>query len=258
MPLLRAAMYAKGVEIYCAPTADARATWLPSMRHIAQEGRCFVLSANQFARRKDYPADYPTEFGDDPQTIISRGGSCIIGPLGEVLAGPDFSGEAILTAEIDLHDIARARMDFDAVGHYARPDIFQLHRRRIQPHAGHVPQRAARPSHSTPRRGSPRRPRPVQPAAAIDPVRFRQKAQGKRKNSEPRTPTRPRPRAPSPQALCFRYEFFTTIFAPWSVKMSQPFTSTLVPALVVPVNVHSDTARLPATKWRGLFHRASV
>jgi len=126
MPLLRAAMYAKGIEIYCAPTADSRATWLPSMRHIAQEGRCFVLSANQFARRKDYPADYPTAFGDDPQTVISRGGSCIIGPLGEVLAGPDFSGETILTAAIDPYDIARARMDFDAVGHYARPDVFQL------------------------------------------------------------------------------------------------------------------------------------
>ena len=123
---LRAAMYAKDVEIYCAPTADARPTWMPSMRHSAQEGRCFVLSANQFARRKDYPLDYPTEFGDDPHTIISRGGRCIIGPLGEVLAGPDFSGETILTAEIDLNDIARARMDFDAVGHYARPDIFQL------------------------------------------------------------------------------------------------------------------------------------
>jgi nitrilase len=126
MPLLRASMYAKGTEIYCAPTADARATWLPSMRHIAQEGRCFVVSPNQFARRRDYPPDYRSEFGDDPQTIISRGGSCIIGPLGEVLAGPDFSGETILTAEIDLNDIARARMDFDAVGHYARPDIFQL------------------------------------------------------------------------------------------------------------------------------------
>ncbi|MEZ5288958.1 MAG: nitrilase-related carbon-nitrogen hydrolase [Vicinamibacterales bacterium] len=126
MPLLRAAMYAKGVEIYCAPTADARATWLPSMRHIAQEGRCFVLSANQFARRRDYPPDYASSFGDDPQTILSRGGSCIIGPLGEILAGPDFSGESILTAEIDLHDITRARMDFDAVGHYARPDVFQL------------------------------------------------------------------------------------------------------------------------------------
>jgi nitrilase len=90
------------------------------------EGRCFVLSANQFARRADYPANYPTAFGDDPATVISRGGSCIVGPLGDVLAGPDFNGETILTAEIDLADIARAKLDFDAVGHYARPDVFHL------------------------------------------------------------------------------------------------------------------------------------
>jgi nitrilase len=126
MPLLRAAMYAKGIEIYCAPTADGRDTWLPTMRHVAQEGRCFVLSANQFARRGDYPADYSTQYGDDPGTILSRGGSCVIGPLGEVLAGPDFDGETILTADLDRHDIARARLDFDAVGHYARPDVFRL------------------------------------------------------------------------------------------------------------------------------------
>jgi nitrilase len=126
MPLLRAAMYAKGVEIYCAPTADARDTWLPTMQHIALEGRCFVLSANQFARRRDYPDDYDTAFGHDPDTVLSRGGSCIIGPLGQVLAGPDFAGEAILTADIDLDDIARGRLDFDAVGHYARPDVFRL------------------------------------------------------------------------------------------------------------------------------------
>ena len=127
MPLLRAAMYAKGVEIYCAPTADARATWLPSMRHIAQEGRCFVLSANQFARRKDYPTDYQTEFGDDPQTVISRGGSCIVDPFGNFLAGPNTDGEAILVAEIDRAQIVRGKFDLDVVGHYARPDIFQLH-----------------------------------------------------------------------------------------------------------------------------------
>jgi len=126
MPLLRAAMYAKGVEIYCAPTADGRDTWLPTMQHIALEGRCFVLSANQFARRRDYPADYDTAFGDDPDTVLSRGGSCIIGPLGQVLAGPDFNAEVILDADIDLDDIARARLDFDAVGHYARPDVFRL------------------------------------------------------------------------------------------------------------------------------------
>jgi nitrilase len=126
MPLLRTAMYAKGIEIYCAPTADARDTWLPTMRHVAMEGRCFVLSCNQFARRHDYPDDYASTFGDDPETVVSRGGSCIIGPLGQVLAGPDYCGETILSCEIDLHDLARARMDFDVVGHYARPDVFQL------------------------------------------------------------------------------------------------------------------------------------
>ena len=126
MPLLRMAMYAKGVEIYCAPTADGRETWLPTMRHIAQEGRCFVLSANQFARRRDYPSEYPVTVGDDPDTILSCGGSCIIGPLGQVLTGPVFDAETILTAEIDRQDITRARQDFDPVGHYARPDLFRL------------------------------------------------------------------------------------------------------------------------------------
>ena len=126
MPLLRAAMYANGIEVYCAPTADGRETWLPTMRHIAMEGRCFVLSANQYCLRRDYPADYPSRLGNDANEVYSTGGSCIIDPMGEVLAGPDFSGEVILTAEIDLRVIARAKFDFDAVGHYARPDVFRL------------------------------------------------------------------------------------------------------------------------------------
>jgi len=126
MPLMRAAHYAKGVQIYLAPTADGRETWLSTVRHIAMEGRCFVLSCNQFARRGDYPNEYPTDFGDDPDTVMSRGGSCIISPLGEVLAGPDYEGEAVLVAQLDLGDIARGKFDFDAVGHYARPDVFTL------------------------------------------------------------------------------------------------------------------------------------
>ena len=126
MPLLRAAMYGQGIEIYCAPTADGRETWLPTLRHIAMEGRCFVLSANQFCRRRDYPADYPTKLGNDPDEVYSTGGSCIVDPMGQVLAGPDFAGETILTAEIDLRAIARAKLDFDAVGHYARPDVLRL------------------------------------------------------------------------------------------------------------------------------------
>lgn len=127
MPLLRTAMYAKGIQIYCAPTADGRDVWVASMQHIALEGRCFVLSCNQFARRSDYPAAYDSVFGDEPETIISRGGSCIINPLGQMLASPNFTSECILTADLDMGDIARGKFDFDVVGHYARPDIFRLH-----------------------------------------------------------------------------------------------------------------------------------
>jgi len=127
MPMMRMVMYSKGIQLYCAPTADDRDTWLPSMQHIALEGRCFVLSCCQFTRRGDFPDDYDSTFGDDPETIISRGGSCIIGPLGEVLAGPDYDGPCILTAELDLNEIVRAKYDFDVTGHYARPDVFRLH-----------------------------------------------------------------------------------------------------------------------------------
>jgi len=125
MPFMRAAHYAKGIEIYCAPTADGRDTWLPTMRHIAIEGRCFVLSSNQFARKSDYPETYKDVTKDNDE-IISRGGSCIVDPFGTVLAGPNFEGESLLIAEIDRHAIPRAKYDFDATGHYARPDIFSL------------------------------------------------------------------------------------------------------------------------------------
>jgi nitrilase len=127
LPLMRAAMYAKGIELYCAPTADARDSWIASVRHIAVEGRCFVLSCNQFNRRRDFPANYRTPFGDDPETVVCRGGSCIVDPFGNFLAGPNTDGEAILVAEIDRAQIIRGKYDLDVVGHYARPDIFQLH-----------------------------------------------------------------------------------------------------------------------------------
>ena len=127
LPLMRAAMYAKGIEIYCAPTADARDSWIASMRHIAVEGRCFVLSCNQFNRRRDFPSDYRSSFGEDPEAIVCCGGSCIVDPFGNFLAGPKVDGEAILSAEIDHGQIVRGKFDLDVVGHYARPDIFQLH-----------------------------------------------------------------------------------------------------------------------------------
>jgi nitrilase len=126
MPLLRTFMYSQGIEIYCAPTADHRTTWSATMQHIATEGRCFVLGCNQFNRRRDFPKDYKTSFGDAPETVISRGGSCIVDPFGKFLAGPNFEDETILLAELDRGLLPKAKFDFDAVGHYSRPDIFSL------------------------------------------------------------------------------------------------------------------------------------
>jgi nitrilase len=109
MPLLRAAMYAKGIQLYCAPTVDDREVWPVTMRHIALEGRCFVLSACQFSASESI-----------------GGGSVIVGPLGKVLAGPHYGGECILTAEIDVGETAEGKFDLDVAGHYARPDVFRL------------------------------------------------------------------------------------------------------------------------------------
>ena len=126
MPLLRTAMYAKGIELYCAITVDDRETWISTIRHIALEGRCFVLSACQFLQRSDLPANYPTEWLPASQETLIRGGSCIIGPLGQVLAGPKYGEECVLVAELDRAELVRAKFDFDVVGHYSRPDVFRL------------------------------------------------------------------------------------------------------------------------------------
>jgi nitrilase len=126
MPMLRMAMYAKNVALYCAPTADDRDTWLPSMQHVALEGRCFVMTACQFLRKNVFPDTVRVSLGDSPDAILMRGGSAIISPLGKVLAGPAFEGETILTATLDLNEIGRGKFDFDVAGHYSRPDVFQL------------------------------------------------------------------------------------------------------------------------------------
>ena len=126
MPLMRTAMYGKGITLYCAPTADDRDSWAATMRHIALEGRCFVLSACQYLTRKDFPENMGNRITDDPEVVLMRGGAIIVDPLGRVLAGPDYSGETILTADLDTDDIVRAQFDFDVIGHYARPDVFRL------------------------------------------------------------------------------------------------------------------------------------
>ncbi len=125
MPLARMAMYNKGVEIYLAPTADARESWQATMRHVALEGRCFVLAANQFVTKADYPHKYAADFKAEPD-IMCAGGSVIISPMGEVLAGPLWNKEGLLTAVLDFDLLAKSKLDFDVVGHYSRNDVFQL------------------------------------------------------------------------------------------------------------------------------------
>ena len=127
MPLRRTTMYSKGIQLYCAPTADSRDTWIPAMQMVAMEGRCFVLTACQYLQRKDCPADYAAIQSDDPETVLMRGGSAIISPMGEVIAGPSYNGEDILVADLDMGEITGGKYDFDVVGHYARPDVFRLY-----------------------------------------------------------------------------------------------------------------------------------
>jgi nitrilase len=127
MPLARMFLYSQGVELYLAPTADSRESWQSTIQHIACEGRCFVLGCNQFVTKEMYPADLQKhpDLAEQPE-IMCRGGSAIISPLGEFIAGPLFDKEGILYADLDLSEIVRAKLDFDVVGHYARPDVFQL------------------------------------------------------------------------------------------------------------------------------------
>lgn len=127
MPLARMAMYQKGLQLYLAPTADSRENWQHTLKHIALEGRCFVLGCNQFVTKSMYPKDLPgiADLDQQPE-IMSSGGSVIIAPTGEVLVGPLWDEEGILTAEIDMDEIIKSKLDFDSVGHYARNDVFSL------------------------------------------------------------------------------------------------------------------------------------
>lgn len=137
MPLLRYSLYSQNVNLYLAPTADARDTWEPLMRTIAGESRAFVLSSNQCVKRKNLPdwitgdAATTVEEGEaDPsgEDFVSRGGSCIIGPMGRVLAGPMWEVEdgGLSVVDADFEDCERGRLDIDVAGSYSRSDAFHL------------------------------------------------------------------------------------------------------------------------------------
>jgi nitrilase len=126
MPLARFSLYESGVEIYVASTADDSDAWQATLVHIARESRAFVVAPSHFQRSSAYPADFPLREALEDVDVIGRGGSAILGPDGEYLAGPLFGEEGILYAELDPDRLAEERQRFDPAGHYHRPDVLQL------------------------------------------------------------------------------------------------------------------------------------
>jgi nitrilase len=128
MPLARMALYQQGVTIYLAPNTNDNPEWQATVEHIAIEGRCYVVNANQYFRRGDYPTDLEEEAAvDSLPDVVCRGGSSVIAPTGHAIAGPVWDREDILTTTLQLDAVAASRMEFDVCGHYARPDVFDFH-----------------------------------------------------------------------------------------------------------------------------------
>jgi nitrilase len=131
MPLARFYLYSQGVDIWAAPTLAPGDAWVASMRHIAREGRCYVIGVNPCVHRDQIPADFPRRedvwnLESDDEQWVEAGNSVIVAPSGEMLAGPARHEETILTADLDLDLVRSARRLFDPVGHYNRPDVFHL------------------------------------------------------------------------------------------------------------------------------------
>ena len=122
MPLARYAVYKGGPQIWLAPTADDSDGWLASMRHIAIESGAFVVSAPQYIPASAFPEDFPVPL---PETeLFGNGGAAIVEPdEGEVIAGPLYGEEGIVSADCDLRAGLHAKRWFDAVGHYAREEV---------------------------------------------------------------------------------------------------------------------------------------
>lgn len=114
-----------GIELYFAPCADDGDTWFPSMRHIAVEGRCFVISTCQYITTDKFPDNHHTRVAGEGKVVL-RGGACVINPLGDVLLEPDYSREKLVVVDCNLDDVRRSKFDMDCVGHYSRPDIFTV------------------------------------------------------------------------------------------------------------------------------------
>jgi nitrilase len=122
MPLARWQLYKGGPQVWLAPTADDSEGWIASMRHIAIESGCFVVSAPQFIPATAFPADFPLPLPEGVE-VFGRGGACVVAPSGEIVAGPIYDGDAIVVADCDLREALHAKRYFDVAGHYSRADV---------------------------------------------------------------------------------------------------------------------------------------
>ena len=134
MPLARAAIYSQNVEIYCAPTADHRENWLATMQHIGREGSTWVIGVGPAVEDRDIPDDLIAreQIAPGDGEWLAPGNGIVCSPTGEVVAGPMRREKGFLIADIDLTEVRAARRTFDSVGHYSRPDIFQLNVNRSE------------------------------------------------------------------------------------------------------------------------------
>ena len=127
MPLARVALYQKGITIYISPNTNDNPEWQATIQHIAIEGKCYFINADMLVRKSSYPTDLNEQDAVDRlPDMVCRGGSCIIDPYGHYLTEPVWDEETIIYADLDMTLPAACKMEHDAVGHYARPDVLQL------------------------------------------------------------------------------------------------------------------------------------
>jgi len=127
MPLARVALYQKGVTVYISPNTNDNPEWQATIQHIAIEGKCYFINADMIVRRTSYPDDLnEIDVVTALPEMVCRGGSCIIDPYGHYLTEPVWDEETIIYAELDMQLPAACKMEHDAVGHYARPDVLKL------------------------------------------------------------------------------------------------------------------------------------
>ena len=127
MPLARVALYQKGITIYISPNTNDNPEWQATIQHIAIEGKCYFINSDMIVRKSSYPTDLnEAETVSRLPDMVCRGGSCIIDPYGHYVTEPVWDEETVIYAELDMNLPAACKMEHDAVGHYARPDVLEL------------------------------------------------------------------------------------------------------------------------------------